>query len=252
MDVKQSIKDAIEHHKGWIHYLEKQLQEFEAFETGKSTVRKWTGKHIGDLIMEAMVDAKPDDRFTVADLGSLVDCPTERIHQGVKYLMDHKLMKDLTPQKARHKEYGLTRKALADLGIAVSPTPPKPKPKPKVKAKGKYLSMPKGKQAKRGSRQAEMMNYLEQTQFFTIKNMADTFNISATHARVTLDTLNKKKTDGPLFETHNKGPKGFTYRSLIFKGPRASDSRETRIKVGDKVETGRNRHDSSSNRPYTP
>jgi hypothetical protein len=182
-------------------------------------------------------------------------------YPGLKRLMSKGLVVDTTPERGHHKSYALTAKGAALAGIK-DETEEKlatPKPRKKVISEGrKKVSQPAKRNVNRpkatskvrylpgtdipeGSRLAEVYNFLLETQTFTIKQVAHTFNTTEANIgqkfRVLREKLGK---DVHIVKTQGNAKAGESnvYRSLLYQ-----PKRETRLNLNTgEAELGRQRN----------
>lgn len=263
--IEQAITERIATLKDEIERLKATLQTYRS---GNAHETSLTGKEKGDLIVEWLKTKTPGHEFTAAEVNhnvSVNDTRVGRLDNGIRYLLKYKIIKDLSPGKSRNKTYGLSAKGQALLfpdNAKVKPTtaigakPTTTLPKPKAKAKQQVKDMKKGvgrandRQYAPGEKERTMLDFLKTNETFTWDSATKAMGSSKSATQEFFRRYNNQR---PLYE-ELPGQKSRgeikTFRSLIYDGPHTRPSstpqpndsnpnRESRVRAGEGVETGR-------------
>lgn len=253
--IEQAITERIATLKDEIERLKATLQTYRS---GNAHETSLTGKEKGDLIVEWLKTKTPGHEFTAAEVNhnvSVNDTRVGRLDNGIRYLLKYKIIKDLSPGKSRNKTYGLSAKGQALLFPDNAQTKPT-LPDPKAKAKRQVKDMKKGvgrasdRQYAPGEKERTMLDFLKTNETFTWDSATKAMGSSKSATQEFFRRYNNQR---PLYE-ELPGQKSRgeikTFRSLIYDGPHTRPSstpqpndsnpnRESRVRAGEGVETGR-------------
>lgn len=222
-----------------------------------ATAERISGAEVADELTNWITKYNPDFVFKNDVAAKGINRNSGHTNQGIRVLLERKIITDATPSKARYKDYALTAKGKALLFPNQTETKdPKPR-KDNSQAKARLKAAREKKEAKSakakasspGTRQKQLLEYLQKTKYFTREQAAKDMEYpSVNSAQVTMDKYNRDG-GGKLYAPLRRDGKTMTYVSLLYKqqqpnppltsGTTTATAREVRITPGEGVLPGR-------------